>query len=354
MRGNRHDVAAAGVPLGSIPAHAGKPCGCTGSSLQQKVYPRPCGETTPPLAVTPGKWGLSPPMRGNRVVGPARPHERGSIPAHAGKPSHTNSVPRVARVYPRPCGETEALRHTGRPEEGLSPPMRGNHAAEAHGENRRGSIPAHAGKPRHYGTLDVLKRVYPRPCGETATSAAGLVRFTGLSPPMRGNRGGLDAPGKAQGSIPAHAGKPRAGPRAGCRPRVYPRPCGETLKRFSRAFSRAGLSPPMRGNLGEGAKLLGNVGSIPAHAGKPGSGDPGPVPEKVYPRPCGETRVASSSAISMLGLSPPMRGNPQPPVERAQLNGSIPAHAGKPVRRRAGSVPATVYPRPCGETVGGV
>ena len=147
----------------------------------------------------------------------------------------------------------------------------------------------------------VRLRVYPRPCGETVR------QVNGVNENQRG---------------------------------VYPRPCGETDSdadggRFGRSHGSIpahagkpkteefeprqalveGLSPPMRGNLphGRSAPAIGRLGSIPAHAGKPGFAisAPGAATCRVYPRPCGETVNVSSDDLSGAG-------------------GSIPAHAGKP------------------------
>ena len=59
----------------------------------------------------------------------------------------------------------------------------------------------------------------------------------------------VSPPGRAEGSIPAHAGEP--GPRIAPEEarRVYPRACGGTSTSTLLAASMAGLSPRMRGNL---------------------------------------------------------------------------------------------------------
>ena len=111
-----------------------------------------------------------------------------------------------------------------------------------------------------------------------------------------------------------------------------------------------GLSPRMRGNRGVKQAGGGVLGSIPAHAGKPlrelhNFGDLG-----VYPRACGETPEASQSPAPACGLSPRMRGNLMPEIERLMSAGSIPAHAGKPTMTDKQQYLEKVYPRACGET----
>ena len=55
------------------------------------------------------------------------------------------------------------------------------------------------------------KRVYPRVCGGTILTMIGMTLTHGLSPRVRGNRGGATATGVMARSIPACAGEP-----AGC------------------------------------------------------------------------------------------------------------------------------------------
>ena len=106
----------------------------------------------------------------------------------------------------------------------------------------------------------------------------------------------------------------------------------------------------MRGNLEGGYRRQVLQESIPAHAGKPELVVRLRRPEKVYPRPCGETVSDGMSANRSRGLSPPMRGNRRIAPCPIPLIGSIPAHAGKPQAHAGNYIQARVYPRPCGET----
>ena len=197
----------AAVPLGSIPAHAGKPSARAHRRTWWGVYPRPCGETgRDPLAFLVVQ-GLSPPMRGNPARLYCLPRILGSIPAHAGKPADFHVRGLRFRVYPRPCGETSAAQDSGIEVTGLSPPMRGNHRPNWFWVSQPGLSPPMRGNH----------------CGPAACSGG-----PGLSPPMRGNLIGAPGLGRILGSIPAHAGKPADKARARFRLAVYPRPCGET------------------------------------------------------------------------------------------------------------------------------
>ncbi len=193
------------------------------------------------------------------------------------------------------------------------------------------------------------RRVYPRPCGETEHTVRELGFRKGLSPPMRGNHR-IAVYGHVEiGSIPAHAGKPAAAAGRSSRSRVY-RPCGETICWRPLRSSRMGLSPPMRGNPRDDPHVADVVGSIPAHAGKPLPGGPAPRHRRVYPRPCGETSASMVPRSVTSGLSPPMRGNRACFRNSGQRMGSIPAHAGKPAKCLCNYPLIRVYPRPCGET----
>ena len=172
-------------------------------------------------------------------------------------------------VYPRACGETASAAPRPTTPEGLSPRMRGNPASPRAISVVRGSIPAHAGKPRPHTPRAIAFGVYPRACGETRRPIPPAPHYRGLSPRMRGNHHIPFRVLWTGGSIPAHAGKPRSQACALHCHRVYPRACGETGPWTSPSSARAGLSPRMRGNLIAAQREIVISGSIPAHAGKP-------------------------------------------------------------------------------------
>ena len=90
------------------------------------------------------------------------------------------------------------------------------------------SIPACAGKPLAVGSIDETSTVYPRVCGETASSRIFPASTLGLSPRVRGNLVEQAAHRYGLRSIPACAGKPILGAHWVVRLGVYPRVCGET------------------------------------------------------------------------------------------------------------------------------
>ena len=71
----------------------------------------------------------------------------------------------------------------------------------------------------------------------------------------------------------------------------------------------------------------------------------------VYPRVCGGTAIPLVLVVSVLGLSPRVRGNRSNRRNQDVASGSIPACAGEPTSYGAGDVGTSVYPRVCGGTL---
>ena len=96
----------------------------------------------------------------------------------------------------------------------------------------------------------------------------------------------------------------------------------------------SGLSPPTRGSPLAAAGGFAYYGSIPAHAGKPVQVGRAGLPAAVYPRPRGEAPVIFAGEVAVSGLSPPTRGSRVDADISSVTDGSIPAHAGKPLAFR--------------------
>ena len=269
-------------------------------------------------------------MRGNRRGLSLRVMNDGSIPAHAGEPPLFLLNTIHIWVYPRACGGTASGAREAATIRGLSPRMRGNRVLLVVRVLDDGSIPAHAGEPSGGMAAVGSTGVYPRACGGTLPSHPSTLLHTGLSPRMRGNQDQNLETRPYPGSIPAHAGEPRSPRRRRRFPRVYPRAGGGTSRVTSGAGHASGLSPRMRGNrVGQGAARV-VLGSIPAHAGEPYDNSDCYPAKWVYPRACGGTPATDRSVTLETGLSPRMRGNRQSPMVARTLQGSIPAHAGEP------------------------
>ena len=131
---------------------------------------------------------------------------------------------------------------------------------------------------------------------------------------------------------------------------VYPRVCGGTNLRPDSPALNWGLSPRVRGNLPTDQHPLGCIGSIPACAGEPSPGNEAGRFSEVYPRVCGGTALVSLILGIAQGLSPRVRGNLGERRLRIRQTGSIPACAGEPASKETKEQSDTVYPRVCGGT----
>ena len=294
--------------------------------------------------------GLSPPTRGNPKPAVEYVVGQGSIPAHAGEPLRRKISSSSVTVYPRPGGGTSEGGGVRWRPLGLSPPTRGNrqYRVQASLDNR--SIPAHAGEPSWTRLQLSINAVYPRPRGGTVTVGRTRLWSAGLSPPTRGNLLPIRYVDTGTGSIPAHAGEPLVGRWWEAVGMVYPRPRGGTDLKVQVGVGGHGLSPPTRGNLRCLRPQEVAWGSIPAHAGEPIRRGPGDVVAQVYPRPRGGTPRLCLAARSTSGLSPPTRGNPGRGDLPLRSGRSIPAHAGEPSSSSLRTSATRVYPRPRGGT----
>ena len=270
VRGNRGRHPGRHGYRGSIPACAGEPAATPSSASPTRVYPRVCGGTgdngTSCLVVR----GLSPRVRGNPPPPSTDCQGKGSIPACVGEPSLGGVLYVGTAVYPRVCGGTACLAApAARRPKGLSPRVRGNLGGPLGGAGKGGSIPACAGEPSRTRTADTGRQVYPRVCGGTLSARRAAVQAAGLSPRVRGNLVSVKALPVLRRSIPACAGEPfEAGALARVQG-VYPRVCGGTAAYQPQLLRRSGLSPRVRGNRADDRWAPVVVRSIPACAGEP-------------------------------------------------------------------------------------
>ena len=256
--------------------------------------------------------GLSPRVRGNRLVPRRKRAGGGSIPACAGEPSAPTASSGRGRVYPRVCGGTHSSNATGAKLSGLSPRVRGNLSEEVPGGAAAGSIPACAGEPQSGSGRRIPCMVYPRVCGGTRCAPKPTGFSEGLSPRVRGNPSTTTACPTGGRSIPACAGEPAGTISLSLLCAVYPRVCGGTPVRPGRLLLWSGLSPRVRGNQQHGVLRLQGRGSIPACAGEPFVGGAGREAGEVYPRVCGGTGIPQLPTPQRQGLSPRVRGNRHP------------------------------------------
>ena len=167
VRGNRAARPLPSSSSGSIPACAGEPNGLLRLLPASTVYPRVCGGTSSTCGIDVLYHGLSPRVRGNPSLTMVFSSTVRSIPACAGEPTPEYVMVLTTSVYPRVCGGTQYPSPTHPFHPGLSPRVRGNRILSLLNAISVGSIPACAGEPqprrRHCGSFTV----YPRVCGGT-------------------------------------------------------------------------------------------------------------------------------------------------------------------------------------------
>ena len=150
------------VTVWSIPAYAGDPIGQPLAITAQQVYPRLRGGSARNIPNRILNHGLSPPTRGIPAQDMAIIEAVGSIPAYAGDPAVTPSLPVQSGVYPRLRGGSIDVLGELDGVDGLSPPTRGILAALQAQLDTAWSIPAYAGDPGGGGGCAGARQVYPR------------------------------------------------------------------------------------------------------------------------------------------------------------------------------------------------
>ena len=350
-RGSPSPVGPVHDATGSTPAHAGKPGPPCPHPPIVGVYPRTRGEAI--LEPVSGRLddGLPPHTRGSLGAVFADGEAPGSTPAHAGKPPDFQVLSPHARVYPRTRGEASTAAETVSCAAGLPPHTRGSRLTTPSAHGSTGSTPAHAGKPEQSAPCRSVRRVYPRTRGEAISYFDESELRPGLPPHTRGSLEPVRATSARRGSTPAHAGKPDPFGPTGRWRAVYPRTRGEATEVVQRGTSLTGLPPHTRGSRPDGGRVAAVRGSTPAHAGKP-PGSPGcRDPPAVYPRTRGEACSTSRETSPAWGLPPHTRGSQHPDRRRRHRLRSTPAHAGKPLLSAGWTRVSGVYPRTRGEAV---
>ena len=331
VRGNPAGVIIISCYQRSIPACAGEPPPGNGQPGLVEVYPRVCGGTGRNMSPAGARKGLSPRVRGNPISGRAQSFRSRSIPACAGEPAACEYAGQAGAVYPRVCGGTDLPDGEIRHMRGLSPRVRGNPPGPAPTPRRTRSIPACAGEPGRSRTAACRPGVYPRVCGGTLRRQSPLRRGSGLSPRVRGNHNGQDYQATNAGSIPACAGEPSSLVNTENPLRSIPACAGEPSGPKNTANAPT-VYPRVCGGTPGGCRATGRTtGSIPACAGEPSFIRALAADFRVYPRVCGGTPGPTGERGPRGGLSPRVRGNLAADVGQEHIVGSIPACAGEPV-----------------------
>ncbi len=236
-------------------------------------------------------------------------------------------------VYPRACGERLFIFRGQGLYGGLSPRLRGTEYSGIYRGDGIRFIPAPAGNGQPRPAALSFLSVYPRACGERMRRTANGTPSAGLSPRLRGTGVNREL-------------------YAGCQA-VYPRACGERMIWKFVSMVLAGLSPRLRGT--EIGQQQGRVCRrfIPAPAGN-GAVPLNPErPVRVYPRACGERAWDNTGTTNNDGLSPRLRGTVQSALTSDAPPRFIPAPAGNGPCKQVVEGSSPVYPRACGERVYG-
>ena len=208
VRGSHGQVAPDARHSGSIPASAGEPRSADVKVRSLLVYPRECGGATSEIPPSSYRTGLSPRVRGSRLLWPCDNQGVGSIPASAGEPGCLRALACSQEVYPRECGGALLQVIGAMSLEGLSPRVRGSRRYNWTDTQGHRSIPASAGEPAGYTVRDMEIEVYPRECGGANSFCPLIPLLMGLSPRVRGSRYAHGADDILARSIPASAGEP--------------------------------------------------------------------------------------------------------------------------------------------------
>ena len=186
--------------------------------------------------------------------------------------------------------------------------MRGKPWTRETAPERERITPAHAGKTALRPPVAHRSTDHPRACGENRKYGVGLSTMYGSPPRMRGKRVACVVRVRLHRITPAHAGKTTDSALHRTVFADHPRACGENASMCSRADSRCGSPPRMRGKHRQRGQ--GDMGDriTPAHAGKtPSISSPAPCPSD-HPRACGENYSVSIFCCFCSGSPPRMRG----------------------------------------------
>ena len=252
---------------GLIPAHAGKTWSDLYWGACAGAHPRSRGENKPSGALANIAYGSSPLTRGKLQARRGGLDLSGLIPAHAGKtgrdadatpvggliPAHAGKTapqpqPSSAQsAHPRSRGENATVWSASSGYMGSSPLTRGKRGQRQVVFDRRGLIPAHAGKTSRMMKSGSDKAAHPRSRGENSPSRGSVIAATGSSPLTRGKRYERKSMPYAGGLIPAHAGKTRHDYRTSAAREAHPRSRGENTFPPYRGAKLSGSSPLTRG-----------------------------------------------------------------------------------------------------------
>ena len=234
----------------------------------------------------------------------------GSSPLARGKPCVRYAGCRCSRAHPRSCGENVRTPCAFSLPYGSSPLTRGKHHVPDCDVMTLGLIPAHAGKTKSPGGCQGCGWAHPHSCGENAKARGYRTMCMGSSPLTRGKPIRVLAVRGDLGLIPAHTGKTGTGCPSSPHPWAHPRSRGENSFHLHSSASRSGSSPLRQGKRCMILPTGRPVRLIPAHARKTRSSRCPARATSAHPRSHGENRNTSAFRPLRTGSSPLTRGKP--------------------------------------------
>ena len=340
------------VPSGRlIPACAGKTSSCGASCCPWAAHPRVCGENRHTNAESRSDGGSSPRVRGKPHHGLRVRLPVGLIPACAGKTGGGLGGAGPHGAHPRVCGENTLVESGSTLRRGSSPRVRGKLGLTQTKVSARRLIPACAGKTSRSRGSACPGSAHPRVCGENDRAAPLDDEGKGSSPRVRGKPPRHPVGGAHPRLIPACAGKTWNGWGTALKPAAHPRVCGENLLDGDPPPPTTGSSPRVRGKRPPGPVALTVAGLIPACAGKTRRRRWSGRPRRAHPRVCGENVFAVDVGRAPGGSSPRVRGKHLAGSTQNLIGRLIPACAGKTVGVLTSPPWRRAHPRVCGENI---
>ena len=253
----------------------------------------------------------------------------GLIPARAGRTAQRTTDSVSSSAHPRSRGADVPQQCEAAARRGSSPLARGGQPFAERRRQSGGLIPARAGRTRFSAWICSRRWAHPRSRGADAAAHALSVRARGSSPLARGGpcpslRGSFRC-----GLIPARAGRTGASPTVHEPAWAHPRSRGADIRTHAEVEEWQGSSPLARGGLSEEPLERGDIGLIPARAGRTSGWSAPQLATRAHPRSRGADRAPECERGVLSGSSPLARGG-QYREYRAQLYGGlIPARAGR-------------------------
>ena len=153
---------------------------------QKQDHPRVCGEKPPILIVFSMVQGSPPRMRGKAGYTPQRSCSPGITPAYAGKSWSAICFRQYSQDHPRVCGEKKDMIAAGINPIGSPPRMRGKGYTRTFQQTYKRITPAYAGKSRRHQRPCKWLQDHPRVCGEKKEGGSRAKTRLGSPPRMRG------------------------------------------------------------------------------------------------------------------------------------------------------------------------